>query len=309
MYRFESIINGRDLDKRYKAIYAKADLKKKWDNEVAVCPELARTLPNGIAPADMLTMKFEKLVEVYLRYREVYNRLTTDRQAALNNAAKKVFDYDSSKDRIKNFLMDAKNGFGIYNCVYCDLKDVRPFGEGYRQFVTEHILDKGSCPLVGLSLYNFCPACNVCNTILKRSKIIGSNEAQMKKLSPTSKQYDFKHKVKFVFIEKPEAIAGINFKHPDYYEIDFEYKDYDYREVTTMFELKQRYNLSQNKLIAMEWRNKVIKNRGIDIKTKARLLNMSEEDVFEDIFHLQRYRDDHAIGLKLIEDIMEGFAI
>ena len=306
MYRFESIIEGRDLDKRYKAIYAKADLKKKWDDEVVGCPELARTLPDGIAPTDMLTMKFEKLVEVYLRYRQVFNRLTIDRQAALKNAAKKVFDYDSCKEKIKNFLMNANNGFRIYNCVYCDLHDVRAFGEGNRQFVTEHILDKGNCPLVGLSLYNFCPACNTCNTNLKGTKKIGTNEVQMKKLSPTSRQYDFQHQVKFVFIEMPEAVGRIqiDFGHQEWYEIDFEYKDDDYREVTKLFELKVRYNKSDTLLFGMELRDKLIKNRGIDLKTKALLEHKSEEQVWEDIFLLKYHRKVHSQKLKLMEDLI-----
>lgn len=65
----------------------------------------------------------------------------------------------------------------------------------------------------------------------------------MKKLGPTSKLYDFKHKVRFVINQKPEAVGRIKYDHPEWYEIDFEYKDDDYQIVADLFDLKNRYNL------------------------------------------------------------------
>lgn len=96
---------------------------------------------------------------------------------------------------------------------------------------------------MGLSLYNFCPACGTCNTDLKGTQPIGSNEREMKKLGPTSKLYDFKHKVRFVINQKPEEVGRIKYDHPEWYEIDFEYKDDDYQIVADLFDLKNRYNL------------------------------------------------------------------
>ncbi len=304
MYRFESSVAKKVLDKRYKAIYAHARIQEKWSAELAGCPELASTLPAGVMPEDLLTMKYEKLVEVYLLYRQVFNNLNDVRRAVLNTAAGTVFTYGSYRGHIKRFLMNPANGFEIYNCVYCDLTDARGFGNGHRQFDTEHILDKGECPLVGLSLYNFCPACGTCNTDLKGTQPIGTTEREMKKLGPTSKQYDFKHKVRFVINQKPEGVGRIKYDHPEWYEIDFEYKDDDYRIVTGLFDLKNRYNLDNHKLRAMEWLEKSMKYRGIATRFIVFMHIKTEEQVREDIFHLEAYRKAHSDKLKLLEDII-----
>lgn len=304
MYRFESNIDPRVLEKRYKEIYSRIDIQKRWNNAVKVCLELAQTLPKGVKPIDLLTMKYEKLVDVYLQYKCVYKNLDIVGKDALNKAARTVYNYDSAKRKIKNFLMDTDNGFEIHNCVYCDLVDVRSFGEGKRQFDTEHILDKGECPLVGLSLYNFCPACGVCNTDCKGTNPIGTNETQMKKLSPTSKKYDFKNNVKFVLTVKPEAVGRIKYDHPEWYTIEFDYKDDDYKEIVNLFNLESRYNLLHNKLEALEWRAKAEKCRGITSRLAVLLHIKSIEQVIEENFHLEAHRKAHSCKLKLMEDMI-----
>ena len=199
--------------------------------------------------------------------------------------------------------MNTNNGFEIYNCVYCDLRDARAFGNGRRQFDTEHILDKGECPLVGLSLYNFCPACGVCNTDCKGTNPIGTDEAQMKKLSPTSR---LEHQVNFILKMEPNAVGRIKFDHPEWYEVDFDYKDDDYREVVRLFDLKNRYNLPQNKQKALEWRYLAMKNRGITLRMAAMLHFRSIEEERESIFHLEDHKRVHMEMLKLQEDMMRG---
>lgn len=104
MYRFESSVAKKVLDKRYKAIYAHARIQEKWDAELAGCPELASTLPVGVIPEDLLTMKYEKLVEVYLLYRQVFDNLTDVRRAVLNTAAGTVFTYGSYRGQIKEIF-------------------------------------------------------------------------------------------------------------------------------------------------------------------------------------------------------------
>lgn len=304
MYRFESNLESQVLERRYKEIYSNIDIQKKWDKAVKNCPELAQTLPRRVKPVDLLIMKYEKLVDVYLLYKSVCKNLDIDRRDALNKAAKNVYNYDSAKGKIKKFLMDTDNGFEIHNCVYCDLVDARSFGEGNRQFDTEHILDKGECPLVGLSLYNFCPACGVCNTDCKGTNPIGTNKAQMKKLSPTSKKYDFKNNVKFVLTANPEAVGRIKYDHPEWYTIEFDYKDNDYNVVVNLFALKSRYNLPQNKLQALEWRAKAEKCRGIASRLAVLLHIKSIDQIIEDNFHLEAHRNAHSCKLKLLEDII-----
>lgn len=304
MYRFESSTAPKELEKRYKAIYARAGIQRKWDKEKRSCPELGLTLPLGVKPVDLLTMKYEKLVEVYLQYKRVQNGLSDVRKNALNTAAARIYSYQSYVSKIKDFFLLDDNGFEIHNCVYCDLKDVRTYKRRKNQFDTEHILDKGECPLVGLSLYNFCPSCTTCNRTCKGTNPIGKGDRQMKKVSPTSKQYDFKNKVKFILTPNPEEIGSIKFDHPEWYEVDFDYKDDDYKAVTDLFDLKERYNEPQNKQQALEWRSMAMKYRGISLKLGAWLHFKTEAQYKEEIFHLEAHRKVHSLMLKLQEDMM-----
>ena len=305
MYRFRSSLNRKTLNAQYKALYVKARLQSKWNNELSTCPELAQTLPPGKSPEDLLTMSYEELVDVYLLYRRVFSGLPVPRQIVLTDSAKRVFSYDSYKTPIARFLANPANGFEIYTCVYCDLTDVRTLPNGKRQFDTEHILDRGECPLVGLSLYNFCPSCGFCNTNCKHSNPIGKTPLQMKKLGPTSEQYDFEHQVRFVLkTDEPQALGRINLDHLEWYNLDFEYKDDDYKEVVSLFDLIIRYNQDPIKQEALDWRAKAIKNHGIAIAFTAWLHGNSVEAERKRVLHFDRYQKAHVIGLKMIEDMI-----
>lgn len=303
MYSFHSTVNKATLDSRYKEIFKHAGLQRKWNSAIAACPDLAKTLPNGKIPEDLLTMKYEDLVDVYLTYQSIYHSLSGARKAALNQASGKVFTYSSYRDRIANFLLDENNGFEIYNCVYCDITDGRKVGNK-RQFVTEHILDEGKCPLVGLSLYNFCPSCHICNTIYKGTKPVGNSRRTMKKLGPTSNQYDFEHQVKFVLNGTSEALGRIKVDHPEWYTLGFEYKDVEYKEVVTLFGLEGRYNLPQNILQAIEWRRDAQKNRGIALTLSALIHGISIEEEMERKFNYEAHKKAHSPMLKLMKDMM-----
>lgn len=263
------------------------------------------TLPAGKLPEDLLTMKYEDLVDVYNHYIQLYNGLTPVKQDQLNAASSRVFTYGTYRSQIANFLTNPLNGFEIYNCVYCDLVDARPVGDLARQFDTEHILDKGKCPLVGLSLYNFCPACDTCNTRCKGTNPIGSTPELMKKLSPTAKSYDFENKVRFVLNTiNPDAVGRIRPEHPEWYEVDFEYKDMDYEEVVIMFRLKPRYNLPQHKENAIDWRFKAKKYKGIALALSALFHVNTIEQEREELFRYNARKNAHSEKLKLLKDMM-----
>lgn len=304
MYSFRSTINKATLDSRYKSLFAHAGLQKKWKREVKSCRELDGSLPGSISPEDMLTMKFEDLVDVYLYYINYFNNLADAVKPVVKASAEKVFTYDSYKTKIAKFLSDTNNGFVINNCVYCDLSDARVLEDGKRQFVTDHILDKGKCPLVGLSLYNFCPACSFCNTNCKGTQTIGKNREQIKKLGPTSSTYDFEHQVRFVITEKPEALGRIKFDHLEWYKLEFEYNDNDYFEEVDLFHLENRYNFDPNKLQALEWLELAQKSRSIALAFTSSLSGNSIEEEIKRAFHYEERKQAHSLMFKLMEDIM-----
>ena len=115
-------------------------------------------------------------------------------------------------------------------------------------FDIDHVLDKGSCPLVALSLMNFVPSCQICNQRLKRSYPLGDRRrnAPIEHLSPTSPSFDFDEKVEIRLIPKtradgtlPDPAFAIYEK--DYYELDFSVSDSDFNHFISLFHLKERY--------------------------------------------------------------------
>ena len=202
MFRFVSSKNPVKLKKAYLAQYNVNLLQKKLDKLMTDYPNIKAALSDDITVKKLLVGNFKYLAKVYSAYTSYLNGKTPEESLLIRSAfVKGGFNYDSHKSKIANFLMNMNNGFDIHNCVYCDLEDVRTFtkadGSDVRKFETEHVLDKGVCPLVALSLYNFVPSCGTCNGPgIKGMKTIGDTEGEIAKLSPSAEGYDFDGKVK-----------------------------------------------------------------------------------------------------------------
>lgn len=203
---------------------------------------------------DMLVLDFEKLADIY----EVFDALKLGETDILYKDCKALFSYNACKDSkgqnwkklqplIAGFFMDKQNGFEIHTCHYCDMAYVNPFNLTIgkkAQFDLDHVLDKGRCPLVGLSLFNFVPSCQMCNgSRIKGQKQIYPNPTLRKKLSPTNINYDFEGKVTIEVLNTKGDCSTIGFeKRMDDYELRFNtYLDPDYDEEVKGFYLKERY--------------------------------------------------------------------
>ena len=166
MYRFVSSRNSVELKKAYLKEYDIPKLQRKLDRLMAKYPEIKAVLPDDISAKKLLVGNFKYLTRVYCAFTGYLNGKTNEEQKSIKTAfINGGFKYDSHKKKISNFLVDVANGFEIYNCVYCDIEDVTTFtkanGNKVRKFETEHVLDKGRCPLVGMSLYNFVASCRM----------------------------------------------------------------------------------------------------------------------------------------------------
>ena len=239
------------------------------------------------------------------------NKKETEEKTAIKKTFKdKGFNYDNHKSKIAKFLKNNTNGFEIHNCVYCDLEDITTFtktdGTEVRKFETEHVLDKGECPLVGMSLYNFVPSCGTCNgTAIKGTKTIGATEVEMARLSPSAEGYDFENKVKFevkILIPDIDDLKAIS--HTDDYEIDFNVREALYQKIIDLFELKSRYNHGTVKVELLKWRDKRRENPDNKIQENARLLERSFKDTFEELFELDLRRREHYTMEKARRDVM-----
>lgn len=246
------------LKKSYSQIFPDLNIRQtKW---VALCKRLAlkdvrfkNLLPKNYV--DMLVLDFETLADIY----ELFDELDIkSSDSGLFVDCKALFSYDECWDSkgkkwnklqpiIASFFMDKKNGFEIHTCHYCDMAYVNPFNltiGAKAQFDLDHVLDKGRCPIVGLSLFNFVPSCQMCNgSRIKGQKQIYSTPTLRKKLSPTNKNYDFEGKVTIELLNTKGDCSTIGFeKRMDDYELRFNtHLDPDYDEEVKAFYLKERY--------------------------------------------------------------------
>ncbi len=294
MFRFVSSKNQVELKRDYLSLYNVELLQKKLDNLLAAYPDIKAVLPANTTAKTLLIGDFKYLARVYCAFTSYLNRRTTAEGASIRAAfVSGGFRYDSHKNDISKFFMNSTNNFEIHNCVYCDLEDVTTFtkanGIKVRKFETEHVLDKGECPLVALSLYNFVPSCGICNgPAIKGTKTIGDTESEIVKLSPSAEGYDFDAKVKFEIKFINPGTNDLNApSHPDDYLIDFDVKEVIYQKTIDLFELKSRYNNAKEKQELLFWREKRKNNPDNIVQQFADIKKVSFSEMFEEMFQLE----------------------
>ena len=309
MYRFCYNIDKSDLEKAYKALYSTVDFAVEWKSLVLKHPELKGVLGRGMTAERLLTAPFEKLVDVFFMYKTKTAGMEEKDKDTLGEDIKKLYNYDSYKNSIGDFFNNEAHKFEVHNCVYCDLKPVYAFkkrnGKKLRQYQIEHVLDKGTCPLVGLSLYNFVPSCDTCNGQgIKANNTIGDTIPQVKKLSPTTDSYNFDDNVHFFIAAVSEDATYKDRKdHSDDYEVDFTYEDTDYQKSVDLFELKSRYNTEYRKEI-LGWADDRDFYQEVQIIAMAQSLGITYDEMYERIFHLKQSKEDHWLKDKARRDIL-----
>ena len=311
MYRFVSSQNPVRLKKAYLEEFNIKLLQDKLDTLMKAYPEIKAVLPDKISAKKLLVGNFKYLTRVYCAFTDYLNGKTTAEKKTIKaNFISGGFNYNSHKSDIAQFLMNPANGFEIHNCVYCDLEDVTPFtkanGKKVRKFDTEHVLDKGECPLVALSLYNFVPSCKICNsTDIKGTKTIGDTEAEIAKLSPSAEGYDFENNVKFEVNLITPGITDLNAtSHADDYEISFNVREALYQKSIDLFQLKSRYNNRIIKLELLKWRERRINRPDNAVQEYANLFNIPLGKAFEELFEFDLRRREHYPMEKARRDVM-----
>lgn len=329
MKRVEYRIDHSQLKKGYKQLFHYSDMQKKWKK---LQRDYAFVLGRGSFPTvlQLLTAPIDTLVDVYFDYVQkvetaVNNGTLTKGKTGTKKAMKdeiaKVFDYDGYSDVIAGFFMDSANKFEIYTCHYCEMAYVNYFeantGRKIRQFDVEHILDKGKCPLVALSLYNFLPSCQPCNSKMKGQKCVGETANSIKtgrlkdivlKLSPTNPQYDFTGNLSFYI--KPLDPANRNFdelvEHKDDFELDFHVDgDEDYMFMVEQFHLKERYNF--HKMEAFRLKDMFDHYPESKRQEIAKIVGRSEKEVAEDLFGEDFRINEHRVFSKLYRDVTKAY--
>lgn len=277
---------------------------------------------------DILIKDFEGLADIY----EVFVSLDLSKSDPLMIKSKKLFNYsedvtvggikrDKMQPKIAQFFMNPANGFEIHTCHYCDMAYINAYnlqGDNKAQFDLDHVLDKGRCPIVGLSLFNFVPSCQMCNgSRIKGQKQLTSDPLLRKKLSPSNFSYDFEEKVNIEVHNKYSKCSTFGFeKRRDEYEIIFNAsKDPDYKVEIDFFHLTERYNYHKvEALRLMDLKERYTDARILEL-ARVMLGNPSTEasteaakiitQIKHDIFSTQFTHTFHRAFGKLHDDIMK----
>lgn len=329
----------KKLEDKFVALLDNADERQKTWGKLRkqlyrLNDEFKRLLPTQLKK--LMTLPYTELAKIY----DTYTALRLGGNDNLHLALKELFSYTKEKggkfnalsDPIIDFFKNKNNGFEIHTCHYCDMTYINYFKyeeiaknekrkEKRTQFDLDHVLDKGRCPLVALSLYNLVPACPTCNgPHIKGKRVMDVTLNQRQKLSPTSNLYDFDNQVKIWLRPKTERIPNTDFlKHLDDYEIDFDtLSDADYDKEIDFFYLRERYNY--HKCESLRLADLKVKYTSSKIREMARIIcNTGEEEQNEltpiasiiteqirrDIFGLDFSDEYHRAFHKLRKDILD----
>lgn len=218
-----------------------------------------------------------------------------------------IFHYSRKYDsKIAAFFENRASALGITSCHYCDLSYINVYtlkssgsGQIRRHFDLDHFLPKSECPIIALSLFNFVPSCQVCNSRIKLTNTIGSNKRQHDKFNPASEKYSFDQNVK---IHLRMNTPSVSFSNPDDYYIHFSCR-VGYDQVVNFFQLEERYEFHKVEAIRL----KRLKSRypKSAIRKIALLLGKSEYEVYEDLFHNKYLADNGRCFEKLTRDMLK----
>ena len=111
-------------------------------------------------------------------------------------------------------------------------------------FDLDHLLPKSKCPIIGLSLFNFVPSCQLCNEKLKKDKEFAKTKGEWLRISPTYAGSCFDDEVTIKLV--PETTCSTFFElatNNGKYHLEFDTNgDEVYDEYINVLKLKDRYN-------------------------------------------------------------------
>lgn len=266
---FEKLTSNDLLE--YKKILTNSKREKNWN--VLRTSILKKTQHPDLYPAsfgDFIISDFSKLNEIYK------DKCILDNKDI--KLAKLIFNYSEYwMTKIAQFFIDKYDKLEITTCFYCDLNYVFPYvtkTSKVRMFDLDHFFENADSPLTAISLFNFIPSCQVCNSRIKHDKKFSdlyhldgeSDISDFKKVSPSSIDYDFDKKVQITVEDNTTGIGF--FGETSKYDLLFETDDIDYKRVIAGFNLYERYNfpmIKKEALNLLECKRKFSKSRIQDI--------------------------------------------
>ena len=180
----------------------------------------------------------------------------------------------------------------------------------YNHFDLDHLLPKSVCPIIGLSLFNFVPSCQICNEKLKKAKELAMTKDDWLKISPTyvDSTFDSEVTIKLIPLDKCSTFFELQQNNGNY-KLVFDTKgDWVYDKYISTFKLNDRYNFHKKiALHILDLKERYPKEKRKEI---SRLLSAnehqqhkySEKQIEADIMQKELYQD--RCFSKLIRDIL-----
>ncbi len=294
----------------YKALFPADELtlmEQDWhdwkvrENVIAVFPETV---------SDLLIADSDALADVFSRFKRLRTRIPLKHKDPVTGKKKRnpklkdlddIFRYTKKyDDDIAGFFIDHADDLHISSCYYCETAYINVYKAKRRQFDIDHFIPKEKCPILGLSLLNFVPSCQVCNSRIKLAKELGRNKVEYEKFNPAGEHYAFYDKVKIRLRMKRGCKPNLN--NPAAYYIYFRCED-GFRKEVNFFHLTERYEF--HKLEAI--RIKKLRQRYPKSARKkiAKMLGYTEAQVNEDLFHERFLKDNQRCFAKLTSDMLK----
>ena len=306
----KAIGEEKKFEDEYKAIFrpSLAVMEADWTNWKAIYDKKG-TIPETVK--FLLTADFHTLVDVYKRFvalgipEKVYGWRSLVKNPVLTDL-EKVFNYTRGFDgEIAYFFVKWSEKLEIRSCYYCEMSYVNSYsvlekkGRSVvikRQFDLDHFLPKAKCPCVGLSLYNFVPSCQVCNSRIKSNKMPNVTFDEYEQISPTSSMAKFDDNITVRLVMRPTGkylLSGryiyLRARRP-------------YRQYVDFFKLNERYSFHKSE--AERLKSLKVRYPKSNIKKIAKLLGYREKEVEEDIFNMNYLREKGRCFEKFTRDLL-----
>lgn len=229
------------------------------------------------------------------------------------NSIDKIKDkFDISSDRTAQKVIDGRpydiakfNALSVWR-MPDKFHSVFPVKKSYNHFDLDHVLDKATCPVIGLSLMNFVPSCQVCNERLKRNRVLGTDGRPIGYLSPTSHNYKFDESVSIEVLPKTNATWADPWEHPSDYTLKFDSHGTQYEQVVDVFKLNERYGF--HKAEALYWLKMKKKYPDSHIQMMAKIFDDAEYTplkIKEDIFRIEEEKTYHRCFSKMKREMLK----
>lgn len=183
----------------------------------------------------------------------------------INQILKKVIDYDMISNKLRHEIM---HNFDVEICPYCNRNFISKYTRSGVLKTTadlDHFFPKSIFQLFSLSLYNFVPSCQICNSRMK-------GDTGVEIIHPYSEIIDYS---KLKFKVELNEYADINFlsgTNLNAFDIKIECSDSKYQEHLDLFRLEELYNTHKSVVSDI-----LFKKRAYNHSYSAMINNLFEE--------------------------------